>query len=423
MPNKRNLGSGMNMQIKARLALMMFLEYFIWGVWYVTLGTWLGQSLRFSGAQIGLAAGTTAIGAIVSPFIVGLIADRLFATQKVLAVLHALGAVLLFFASSQSAFGPIYVLVLIYAMCYMPTLALTNSLAFRQMRDPKLEFGPIRVLGTGGWIVAGLLIGSFRLEATPIPMRMAAAASLIMAVYCLTLPDTPPLASMATFKLKDLFPVEAARLFRERSFAIFALASFLICVPLQFYYAFTNLFLNEAGVKNAAGKMTGGQMSELFCMLLIPWFFRRLGVKYMLVAGMLAWTLRYLLFAYGNSGSGMWMLWLGILLHGICYDFFFVTGQIYVDRKAPLALRAAAQGMITLITYGAGMLLGSWLSGYVVDRYALTGIGGVIGHAWRPIWLVSAGCSVAVLLLFFVAFSDTKEDVPVTADAEVNASA
>lgn len=423
MPNKRNLGSGMNMQIKARLALMMFLEYFIWGVWYVTLGTWLGQSLRFSGAQIGLAAGTTAIGAIVSPFIVGLIADRLFATQKVLAVLHALGAVLLFFASSQSAFGPIYVLVLIYAMCYMPTLALTNSLAFRQMRDPKLEFGPIRVLGTGGWIVAGLLIGSFRLEATPIPMRMAAAASLIMAVYCLTLPDTPPLASMATFKLKDLFPVEAARLFRERSFAIFALASFLICVPLQFYYAFTNLFLNEAGVKNAAGKMTGGQMSELFCMLLIPWFFRRLGVKYMLVAGMLAWTLRYLLFAYGNSGSGMWMLWLGILLHGICYDFFFVTGQIYVDRKAPLALRAAAQGMITLITYGAGMLLGSWLSGYVVDRYALTGISGVIGHAWRPIWLVSAGCSVAVLLLFFVAFSDTKEDVPVTADAEVNASA
>lgn len=404
----------MDMQIKTRLALMMFLEYFIWGVWYVTLGTWLGQSLRFSGSQIGLAAGTTAIGAIISPFIVGLIADRLFATQKVLAVLHGLGAVLLLLASSQVTFGPLYILVLIYAMCYMPTLALTNSLAFRQMRDPKIEFGPIRVLGTGGWIVAGLLVGSLKLEATAVPMRMAAGASLVMAIYCLTLPDTPPLASMATFKFKDIFPVEAIDLFRERSFSIFALASFLICIPLQFYYAFTNLFLNEAGVKNAAGKMTGGQMSELFCMLLIPWFFRRLGVKYMLIAGMLAWTMRYVLFAYGNSGSNMWMFWAGILLHGICYDFFFVTGQIYVDRKASLALRAAAQGMITLITYGAGMLLGSWLSGYVVDLYARNGVGGVTGHAWRPIWLISAGCSAAVLLLFFVTFSDRQQDVPAT---------
>jgi MFS family permease len=190
-------------------------------------------------------------------------------------------------------------------------------------------------------------------------------------------------------------------------------------VPLQFYYAFTNLFLNEVGVKNAAGKMTGGQMSELFCMLLIPWFFRRLGVKYMLIAGMLAWTLRYIFFAYGNSGSGMWMLWLGILLHGICYDFFFVTGQIYVDRKAPLALRAAAQGMITLITYGAGMLLGSWLSGYVVDLYAHTGAQGTVTHAWRSIWMVSAGCSAAVLLLFFFTFRDTGKETYAASAPEV----
>ena len=397
----------MKKQMKARLALMMFLEYFIWGVWYVTLGTWLGQSLRFSGAQIGLVAGTTAIGAIVSPFLVGLIADRLFATQKVLAAVHALGALLLFAASSQTAFSPVYFLVLLYALCYMPTLSLTNSLAFRQMSDPKTEFGPIRVLGTGGWIVAGLLIGTMRLEATAIPMRLAAAASILMAIYCLTLPDTPPLMKATRFRIGDIFPAEVRSLFKERAFAVFALASFLICVPLQFYYAFTNLFLNEVGVKNAAGKMTGGQMSELFCMLLIPWFFRRLGVKYMLIAGMLAWTLRYLLFAYGNSGSAMWMLWLGILLHGICYDFFFVTGQIYVDRKAPIALRAAAQGMITLITYGAGMLLGSWLSGSVVDLYAHTSAQGTVTHAWRSIWMVSAGCSAAVLLLFFFTFRDT----------------
>jgi len=393
--------------MKARLSLMMFLEYFIWGVWYVTLGTWLGQSLRFTGAQIGLVAGTTAIGAIVSPFLVGLIADRLFATQKVLAVVHGLGALLLFLASSQATFGPVYFLVLLYALCYMPTLSLTNSLAFRQMSDPKTEFGPIRVLGTGGWIVAGLLIGTLKLEATAIPIRLAASASILMAFYCLTLPDTPPLMKATQFRMGDVFPAEVRSLFRERAFTIFVLASFLICVPLQFYYAFTNLFLNEVGVKNAAGKMTGGQMSELFCMLLIPWFFRRLGVKYMLIAGMLAWTLRYLFFAYGNSGSGMWMLWLGILLHGICYDFFFVTGQIYVDRKAPLALRAAAQGMITLITYGAGMLLGSWLSGYVVDLYAHTDAQGTVTHAWRSIWMVSAGCSAAVLLLFFFTFRDT----------------
>jgi nucleoside transporter len=404
--------------LRARLASMMFLEYFIWGAWYVTLGTWLGQSLRFSGAQIGLVAGTTAVGAIVSPFLVGLVADRLFATQKVLAAVHLLGGILLLAASLRSSFGPVYVLVLLYALCYMPTLSLTNSLAFRQMKDPKTEFGPIRVLGTGGWIVAGLLIGTLRLEATSIPMRVAAAASFLMALYCLTLPRTPPLMRSVQFRMRDLFPVEVRKLFREPSFAIFALASFLICVPLQFYYAFTNLYLNEAGVKNAAGKMTGGQMSELFCMLLIPWFFRRLGVKYMLIAGMSAWALRYVLFAYGNSGGAMWMLWLGILLHGICYDFFFVTGQIYVDRRAPVALRAAAQGMITLITYGAGMLLGSWLSGYVVDRYTNTGVGGLITHAWRSIWLVSAVCSAAVLLLFFFTFKDSDRMTTTAPEAE-----
>jgi nucleoside transporter len=396
--------------IKARLAVMMFLEYFIWGGWYVTVGTWLGQGLHFSGQQIGVVAGTTAIGAIVSPFFIGLIADKLFATQKVLAVLHGLGAVLLFMASMQGTFGPIYTLVLLYAIVYMPTLALTNSLAFRQMKDPKTEFGPIRVLGTGGWIVAGILIGSLKLEATPMPMRLAAGASLLLAVYCLTLPDTPPLGATTSFGMKDIFPAEVANLFRERSFAVFALASFLICIPLQFYYAFTNLFLNEIGVKNAAGKMTGGQMSELFCMLLIPWFFQRLGVKYMLVAGMSAWTLRYALFAFGNPAAGMWMLWLGILLHGICYDFFFVTGQIYIDRKSSPAFRAAAQGTITLITYGAGMLLGSWLSGRVVDLYSRTSPDGAAFHLWRPIWLISAGCSAAVLLLFLVTFSSKEAD-------------
>ena len=392
--------------VKVRLAAMMFLEYFIWGAWYVTVGTWLGRTLHLSGTQIGLVAGTTAVGAIVSPFLAGWLADRFFATQHLLAALHAAGAALLFLASQRTSFAPLYWLVLGYACAYMPTLALTNSLAFRQMSEPKTEFGPIRVLGTAGWIVAGLIVGGLKLEATAVPLRIAAVCSLLLAAYALTLPHTPALKQPGTFSFKKLLPAEAIKLLAEPSFAVFVLASFLICIPLQFYYAFTNLFLNEIGILNAAGTMTGGQLSELFCMLLIPWFFRRLGVKYMLIAGMAAWALRYALFAFGNRGSGLWMLYGGILLHGICYDFFFVTGQIYVDRKAPQASRAAAQGMLTLITYGAGMLVGSWLSGQVVDRYATVAADGAATHAWKPIWLISASLSAVILTLFWFAFED-----------------
>jgi nucleoside transporter len=397
----------MNLMMRGRLGLMMFLEFFIWGGWYVTFTTWQTHTLHFTDASAGVAAGATAIGAMVSPFIVGLVADRFFATQKLLAVLHGVGAVALYLASRQSEFTPLFALVLLYCLCYMPTLALVNALAFRQMRDPKTEFAPIRVLGTLGWIIAGLVIGTLSIEATARPMQMAAACSVLMAIYCLTLPDTPPIAKASRVTLANIFPIEAVKLLGERSMAIFAIASFLICIPLQFYYAFTNPFLNEIGVHNAAAKMTGGQISELLCMLLIPWFFRRLGVKYMLVAGMLAWALRYVLFAFGNPDSRVWMLWAGILLHGICYDFFFVTGQIYIDRKAKPELRAAAQGLITFLTYGAGMFVGSWLSGAVVQSYVVKVIGqGDNRHDWRAIWLVPAVASSVILLLFLVTFSD-----------------
>jgi len=401
----------MNAAMRMRLSAMMFLQYFIWGAWYVTLGTWLGTTLRFSGQQIGWAAGTTAIGAIISPFLVGVIADRRLAAQKVLAILHGLGALLLLLTSYQSSFGLVYGALLLYSLCYMPTLAVTNSLAFRQMREPKFEFGPIRLFGTIGWIAAGLIVGGLGLEATLFPMRIAAACSLLLALYCLTLPDTPPLARSSASGLSAILPGEALALLRGRSIAVFALASLLICIPLQFYYAFTNLFLNESGVVNAASKMTGGQMSELICMLLIPWFFRRLGVKYMLAVGMLAWVVRYVLFAFGNSGDLVWMFWGGILLHGICYDFFFVVGQIYIDRKAPVQLRAATQGMITLITYGVGMLIGSWLSGMVVDAYALAATAGPAAHAWTSIWIFAAAFAGAVLVLFLLAFTDHEADV------------
>lgn len=392
--------------MKWRLRLMMLFQYAIWGAWYVTVGTWLGQTLHFSGTEIGAIAGTTAIGAMISPLFAGLLADRWFDTRRVLVALQVLGAALLVFAAQQQAFGVLYATLLLYSLCYMPTLALTTSLAMRHIDDPREEFGAIRVFGSIGWIVVGLVVGAAGIEATASPLYLAAGLSLAMAGYCLTLPATPPLAGNKHFELRQALPLEALHLLRGRSMAVFALASFLICIPLQFYYAFTNLFLNEVGVVNAAGKMTGGQMSEILCMLLIPWFFRRLGVKYMLAVGMLAWVVRYVMFAFGTPDELMWMLWLGIILHGICFDFFFVVGQIYIDREAPPALRAATQGLITFITYGLGMFVGSWLSGLAVDAYAATDAQGIVAHQWRPIWLTAAGFAAAVLVLFVLLFKD-----------------
>jgi len=390
--------------IRAKLSTLMFLQYFVWGAWYVTMGTWLGATLHFSGEQIGLAAGTTAVAAIISPFFVGMVADRFMSTEKILALLHMAGGVVLFIASTQTTFGPFYTVLLVYTLCYMPTLALSNSISFHQMQDPGREFPPIRVLGTIGWIVAGLIIGTLALEATERPMQIAAAGSIVLGVFCLVLPHTPP-ARRTKPTLGDVLGLDALKLMRDRSFAIFVVGSFLICIPLQFYYAFANLFLNELNVTNAAGKMTLGQMSEIFFMLVMPWFFRRLGVKYMLLVGMAAWTARYALFANGDNGSLVWMLYAGILLHGICYDFFFVTGQIYVDRKAPLDLRAAAQGFIAFVTLGVGMFIGSWASGRVVDAFRVGA-----GHDWGRIWMVPAGGAAAVLVLFAVFFRSAAAD-------------
>jgi nucleoside transporter len=419
------------LQMRLRLSVMMFFEYFIWGAWYVTLGTWLGQTLHFSGEQVGLAAGTTALGAMIAPFLVGLMADELFANQRLLAALHGIGGILLWYASTRSSFGAMYLILLVYSLCYMPTMALTNALAFRQMKDPKQDFGSIRVLGTAGWIVAGLIIGFVGrqpayhgIEATALPIRIASVCSIIFAVYSLTLPHTPPLRTAHGFKLSNIFPPEAFRLFKDRNFTVFALASFLICIPLQFYYTFTNPFLNEVGVQNAVGKMTMGQMSELLFMVTLPWFFKRLGVKYTLMLGMLAWVVRYICFGTGNSGSLAWILYLGIVLHGICYDFFFVTGQVYVDQKAPQALRAAAQGMITFITYGIGMFIGSWICGRVVDAYVTTSAAGTVAHNWFSIWMVPAVASAAVLVFFGLGFSNREAEpssgvaVPETGSAQ-----
>lgn len=397
----------MTATIRIKLSLMMFLEFFIWGAWFVTLGTYLLHNLKASGTQVGVAFLTQSIGAIVAPFIIGLIADRFFSAQKILGVLHLAGALLLWRASSAPDFGSFYPNILTYMVLYMPTLALVNSISFRQMKDPQKEFAPIRVLGTLGWIVAGLTIGWLNWEQTnslQTTFLMAAGASALLGVFSFTLPPTPPVKSGQASSLGDLLGLDAIGLLKNRSYLIFFLASIAICIPLAFYYGFTNPFLNEVGMKAAAGVQSLGQVSELLFMLAIPLFFSKLGVKKMLAIGMAAWVIRYLFFAYGDGLGNYWMLIAGIVLHGVCYDFFFVTGQIYTDNLAGERFKSSAQGFITLATYGVGMLIGTLLSGRIFDNYQLAG--GT--HDWRMIWLIPAGIAALVLVLFLLLFRERK---------------
>jgi nucleoside transporter len=397
---------------RLKLSVMMFFQYFVWGAWYVTMGPYLNETLKFDGRQIGLAYGATALAAMISPFFVGMVADRFFATEKILAVLHVAGGLLLLYVSTLTDFGTFYPVLLVYTLCYMPTLALSNSLSFHQMTDPGKEFPGVRVLGTIGWIAAGYAIGSLGYGTSPGMFQTAGVASIGLGLYSLALPHTPPAKLGHAVTMRDILGLDALKLMKESSFAIFVIGSFLICIPLQFYYGLAGTFLSEIGVANVSTKMTLGQVSEIFFMLVMPWFFIRLGVKWMLIVGMLAWTTRYLLFSWGDTGSLAWMLYLGILLHGICYDFFFVTGQIYVDKRAPGDLRAAAQGFIAFVTLGFGMFIGSLVFGPVLDMYRTDG---PVPHDWSSIWLVPAVAAGVVLLLFALFFQDREARAAVSA--------
>ena len=393
-------------KIKFQLSFMMFLEFFIWGGWFVTMGTFLSQSFNASGSQLAQAYETQSIGAIIAPFIIGLIADRYFSAQKILGFLHILGAVILYLAGTSDDFLSFYPFVLIYMILYMPTLALVNSVAFRQMKDPSKEFPPIRVFGTVGWIVAGLIIGYLGWESQKLlanTFYVTASASAILGVFSFSLPDTPPIADKGNYSISKILGLDALSLLKDTRYLIFFVSSILICIPLAFYYQHANQFLNELGMPKAAAVMTLGQVSEALFILLLPIFLKRYGIKTTLIVGMLAWVIRYILFAYGDIGENAWMLIFGVILHGICYDFFFVSGQIYTDHKAGNQFKSSAQGLITLATYGLGMLVGFRLAGYITDQYT-----NASGHDWTQIWIIPSGFALFVLVFFMLTFKNEK---------------
>ena len=399
--------------IRVKLSAMMFLEFFIWGAWFVTLGTFLDKTLHATGVQAGSVFSTQSWGAIIAPFIIGLIADRYFNAEKILGILHILGAILMYQMYTATDVAVFYPYVLGYMILYMPTLALVNSVSFNQMTDPEKEFSSIRVWGTIGWILAGLAISYlFHWDSTNgisqgflrNTFLMAGIASLVLGLFSFTLPSTPPkVAKGEKVSISQLLGFDALKLLKDKNFAVFFVASILICIPLAFYYQNAGAFLADIKVDNPTGKMTIGQGSEVLFLLCLPIFFKKFGFKWTILVGMLAWAVRYVMFAYGNAGELSFLLIIGIALHGVCYDFFFVSGQIYTDSKAGEQYKSAAQGMITLATYGVGMLIGFYIAGLISDSY-----NSPAGHDWKMIWLIPASIAAVVFVLFILFFKDKK---------------
>jgi nucleoside transporter len=410
----------MNTTIKIKLSVMMFLQFFIWGGWYVTMGPFAGTNLHATGAQTGALYSTQSWGAIIAPFIVGLIADRYFNAERILGVLHIVGAILMYQCYAAVDISAFYPYVLGYMILYMPTLALVNSVSFSQMKDPEKEFSVIRVWGTIGWIVAGLAISFlFHWDAAENVSRgflkytflMSSVASVILGVFSFTLPATPPKPASEKVGISQVLGLDALKMLKDKNFLVFFIASVLICIPLAFYYQNANSFLTDLKVNNPTGKMTIGQVSEVLFLLALPLFFKKFGFKWTIVVGMLAWALRYAMFAYGNAGELSFLLIAGIALHGVCYDFFFVSGQIYTDSKAGPQIKSAAQGVITLATYGVGMLIGFYIAGLISDAY-----NSPAGHDWHMIWLIPAGIAAVVMVLFMLFFNDkSKTEVAIEA--------
>jgi len=392
----------------------MFLEFFIWGGWFVTLGTFLSKNLNATEFEKANVFSTQSLGAIIAPFIVGMIADRYFNAERILGVLHLVGAVLMYQMYGATDMSTFYPYVLAYMILYMPTLALTSSVSFRQLTNPEKQFSGIRIWGTIGWIIAGLVISYFwDAKASEGALKntflLSGIASLVLGIFSFALPKTPPVKLDEGEKpsFASIIGLDAIKLLKDKNFLIFFVSSVLICIPLAFYYSNANPFLSEIGLENATGKMTIGQASEVLFLLALPVFFTKFGFKKTILVGMLAWVIRYLLFAYGNAGELSFMLIIGIALHGICYDFFFVSGQIYTDSKAGVKYKSAAQGLITLATYGVGQLIGFWVAGYVGDKYKDLKTTDLAGF-WNHTWVVPAIIAAVVFFIFLALFKDEK---------------
>ena len=399
--------------IKFQLSLMMFLQFFIWGSWFVTLGTFLSKNLDATGIQSSIAFSTQSWGAIIAPVFIGLIADKYFNAEKILGILHLIGGYLMIQLYQSTSFDLFYPLVFFYMLLYMPSLALVNSISFNQMKNPSKEFSSIRVFGTLGWIFSGIIISYFFGWDSQISIndgllkntfKMAAIASFALGILSFFLPKTPPnFSNKKSRKLKDILGLDALELLRDKNFLMFFITSILICIPLAFYYQQTNPFLVNIGMENPTGTMALGQFSEALFILLLPLFLKKFGFKITLIIGMLAWFLRYLLFAYGDVNDGYYLLILGIFLHGVCYDFFFVSGQIYTDFKAGQNFKSSAQGLITLATYGVGMYIGFWFAGFISDFYKIG-----LTFNWKIIWIFPSLISLFVMFLFIIIFRNEK---------------
>ena len=407
------------MPIRAKLSVMMFGQYFVWGAWWVTLGAYM-NTIGFD-AIIGTTYSVQGWAAIVTPIVFGVVADKYLNAEKLFSLLHFIGAGLIFWLSTITGSPALFFgVALAYMLCYMPTIPLSNTIAFSTLDNVERQFPAIRVLGTVGWIVAGLAIGYFALEQTRVPMVIAAAASLALAAFGFALPKTPPQGKSGGAELLEQTGLDMFRRVRDRSFWVFIAASLLICIPLAFYYAYTNTFLVEVGVRGAAAVQSLGQVSEIAFLLLLPFFFARFGIKWVLVVGMTAWAVRYVAFAYGIDAGGapvMALLLFGIILHGVCYDFFFVAGQIYVDKKLPPEMRARAQSFLSLVTLGLGTVIGANIANaiYVANTVSAD------THEWRTIWLIPAGLALVVAIAFAFAFKE--RDVHVHAEDTAGAPA
>jgi nucleoside transporter len=393
---------------RIQLMVMMFLQYFMWGAWYGQMSKYLlSPEVRATGDQVGNAYMAFSIANIIAPFFVGMVADRFFAAQRLMGVLNLIGAGILFLLMQVKDGGMFFWYILAYCLCFAPTVALSSAIAMRQMSNPEKEFPAIRVLGTISWIVVTNIVGYLAVGDKVTIFWIAMVTSVGLGIYCFFLPDTPPKAKGQSTSFSQIIGADAFVLFKDRSFLIFFISSVLICIPLSFYYNLANPSLTDSHMTNVENKMSLGQASEVFFMLMLPFFYQKLGVKKLLIVGLVAWIVRFLCFGYGDARSTEWMLYLGIVLHGICYDFFFVTGQIYTDNKAGEKIKASAQGLITLATYGIGMGIGSKLSGMVLDMYKTgTDVAGKATYNWTSVWLVPAAIAIVVLALFVLFFSE-----------------